>query len=130
VADPWDLAPSLVDAGVDVAWLEARAAGSTAGVLEPLLRWVVSRTTAGRLVAAGHRRRARHPPEIQARVFEPFFTTKPAGKGNGLGLDTSYRIVVNDHSGTMSVSSEQGRTTFTVGLPTRPLEEARYPEGT
>jgi signal transduction histidine kinase len=63
------------------------------------------------------------PPELQSRVFEPFFTTKPPGKGNGLGLDTSYRIVVNDHMGTMNVSSEPGRTTFTVRLPTRPPEE-------
>jgi len=228
VVDAWNLAPSLVDAGVDVTWLQTRSAASTAGssgsVLEPLLRWVVSRATAGRLVAEvehstgriselvqavkdysymdraavadvdvrkgiqntlimlRHRLQGidveRHddpdlpiicaagsqlnqvwtnlldnaadaagegghiridtfaeddevvvqviddgpgfPPEIQARVFEPFFTTKPLGKGNGLGLDTSYRIVVNDHSGTMSVSSEQGRTTFTVRLPTRP----------
>jgi len=27
VSDPWELAPSLVDAGIDVGWLEERAAG-------------------------------------------------------------------------------------------------------
>jgi len=63
------------------------------------------------------------PPDIQTRVFEPFFTNKPPGEGNGLGLDTSYRIVVNDHRGAMSVSSEPGRTTFTVRLPIRPPEQ-------
>jgi signal transduction histidine kinase len=230
ISDPWELAPSLVDAGVDVAWLEEQAAGRPADVLEPLLRWVMSRASASRLVeevehsagriselvqavkdysymdrgavqdvdvrlgiqstltmlrhrlrgievernddpqlplvcAAGSRLNqvwtnlldnavdaveAAHPagvggriridtlaegeevvvqvtdngpgipPEVQSRVFEPFFTTKAPGEGTGLGLETSYRIVVNDHMGAMSVSSEPGRTTFTVRLPTRP----------
>lgn len=219
----WDLAPSLVDAGVGVAWLEERAARSSGQALEPLLRWVVSRAGASHLVAevehsAGriselvqavkdysymdraafqdvdvrhgigstlamlrHRLRGieveRHddpelppvcavgsqlnqvwtnlidnaadavgeggriridtftdddavvvqvsdngpgiPPEVQSRVFEPFFTTKAPGQGTGLGLDTSYRIVVNDHDGAMSVRSQPGETTFTVRLPVR-----------
>jgi signal transduction histidine kinase len=57
------------------------------------------------------------PPEIQSRVFDAFFTTKPPGQGTGLGLQVSYRVVVLEHSGDLTVSSEPGRTTFRVSLP-------------
>jgi signal transduction histidine kinase len=56
-------------------------------------------------------------PEIRPRIFEPFFTTKPVGEGTGLGLDISYRIVVNRHHGDIQVESEPGRTVFMVYLP-------------
>ncbi len=57
------------------------------------------------------------PAEIQSRIFEPFFTTKPVGEGTGLGLDISWRIVVNKHHGDLSVVSEPGDTRFRVLLP-------------
>ena len=57
------------------------------------------------------------PPEDQARIFEPFFTTKPQGQGTGLGLDTVWRIVNEEHGGTITVDSERGRTVFRVTLP-------------
>jgi signal transduction histidine kinase/predicted CoA-binding protein len=57
------------------------------------------------------------PPEIQDRIFDAFFTTKPPGKGTGLGLDISYRIVVHRHRGDLRVSSRPGDTTFIVRLP-------------
>jgi predicted CoA-binding protein len=57
------------------------------------------------------------PAEIQERIFDAFFTTKPPGKGTGLGLDISYRIVVHRHRGDLRVSSRPGETTFTVKLP-------------
>ncbi|MYX33809.1 MULTISPECIES: ATP-binding protein [unclassified Streptomyces] len=56
-------------------------------------------------------------PEIRPRIFEPFFTTKPVGEGTGLGLDISYRIVVNKHHGDIRVESAPGDTRFTVCLP-------------
>ncbi|HXZ75942.1 MAG TPA: ATP-binding protein, partial [Streptosporangiaceae bacterium] len=52
-----------------------------------------------------------------ARAFDPFFTTKPSGKGNGLGLNISHNIVVQEHKGRIGVDSKPGRTTFRVLLP-------------
>ena len=57
------------------------------------------------------------PLEAQSRIFEPFFTTKPVGKGTGLGLELSQRIVENRHRGTISFQSQPGETRFTVCLP-------------
>jgi signal transduction histidine kinase len=57
------------------------------------------------------------PPDVRRRIFEPFFTTKPVGRGTGLGLDVSYRVVVNRHRGDITVTSEPGDTRFRVRLP-------------
>ena len=57
------------------------------------------------------------PAEIQQRIFEPFFTTKPVGEGTGLGLDISWRIVVNKHHGDIRVESSPGDTRFRIWLP-------------
>jgi signal transduction histidine kinase len=57
------------------------------------------------------------PPEIRQRIFEQFFTTKPVGEGTGLGLDISWRIVVNKHHGDLRVESVPGDTRFQVWLP-------------
>lgn len=51
------------------------------------------------------------------RVFDSFFTTKPPGSGTGLGLNISYAIIVNEHRGDLSVTSEPGKTVFRVELP-------------
>ncbi|EFC85441.1 ATP-binding protein [Parafrankia sp. EUN1f] len=60
------------------------------------------------------------PADIRDRIFEPFFTTKPVGEGTGLGLDISWRIVVNRHHGNLTVTSVPGDTRFRVSLPIRP----------
>jgi signal transduction histidine kinase len=63
------------------------------------------------------------PPEIKDRIFEPFFTTKPVGSGTGLGLDISWRIVVNKHRGDLSVRSVPGDTRFQVRIPLTPAPQ-------
>ncbi|MEU5145844.1 MULTISPECIES: ATP-binding protein [Streptomyces] len=57
------------------------------------------------------------PADIRGRIFDPFFTTKPVGEGTGLGLDISWRIVVNKHHGSLQVESVPGDTRFQVLLP-------------
>ena len=64
------------------------------------------------------------PPELRERIFEPFFTTKPVGEGTGLGLDISWRIVVNKHHGDIAVESVPGDTRFRVRLPIAAREES------
>ncbi|MFD7433866.1 ATP-binding protein [Streptomyces sp. NPDC059861] len=68
------------------------------------------------------------PPEIRDRIFDPFFTTKPVGEGTGLGLDISWRIVVNKHHGTLQVESAPGDTRFQVLLPLTATEDETAPE--
>jgi signal transduction histidine kinase len=65
-------------------------------------------------------------PEIRDRIFEPFFTTKDVGKGTGLGLDIVRRLVER-HDGDVGVSSEPGRTEFTVSLPIASERTSRQP---
>jgi signal transduction histidine kinase len=59
-------------------------------------------------------------PDVHDRAFEPFFTTKDVGKGTGLGLDISRRIVER-HGGQITFDSSPAGTTAHVRLPlTRP----------
>jgi signal transduction histidine kinase len=56
--------------------------------------------------------------EVLENIFEPFFTRSRTGKGTGLGLTISHRIVTG-HGGEIEARSagpEQG-STFTVRLP-------------
>jgi signal transduction histidine kinase len=55
--------------------------------------------------------------EIQNKVFDPFFTTKAPGEGTGLGLNISRNIIVQKHQGRITVTSQPGKTRFTVRLP-------------
>jgi PAS domain S-box-containing protein len=54
--------------------------------------------------------------EDLAKIFQPFFSAKK-GKGIGLGLSISERIIKN-HGGTLAVESTPGKgTTFKIHLP-------------
>lgn len=58
------------------------------------------------------------PDHLSQRIFDPFFTTKPIGKGTGLGMSISYRIVVEKHGGSLECRSKIGQgTQFYIQLP-------------
>lgn len=58
------------------------------------------------------------PDDVLPRIFDSFFTTKDVGAGTGLGLATARQIVVR-HSGSLTVDTGPGGTTFGVRLPVR-----------
>ncbi|MBK7583767.1 MAG: GAF domain-containing sensor histidine kinase [Myxococcales bacterium] len=50
-----------------------------------------------------------------SRLFAPWYTTKP--RGTGLGLAISHRLI-RGHGWTISAARRDGRTVFTVAIPT------------
>jgi signal transduction histidine kinase len=57
-------------------------------------------------------------PAVLDKVFEPFFTTKGVGEGTGQGLALARAVVVQNHGGTIDVTSEVGSgTCFEIRLP-------------
>ena len=44
--------------------------------------------------------------EIISKVFEPYFTTKHKSQGTGLGLNMTYRLIVESMKGSISVSND------------------------
>jgi signal transduction histidine kinase len=60
------------------------------------------------------------PAELMEKIFQPFFTTK--GKGTGLGLAVSKRIV-EEHGGSITVSNNVSEgVTFAITLPVKAEE--------
>jgi signal transduction histidine kinase len=57
------------------------------------------------------------PHHLLKKVFDPFFTTKPAGRGTGLGLFITHRMVA-EIGGNVQIASQPGRGTLvTIHLP-------------
>ncbi|MSP26167.1 MAG: GAF domain-containing protein [Myxococcales bacterium] len=65
------------------------------------------------------------PAEIASRLFEPF-VTKGKPEGTGLGLYNARKIV-EEHDGTVSVSTSSKGTTFSIVLPRGNLLSRRPP---
>jgi signal transduction histidine kinase len=56
------------------------------------------------------------PTEMQNRLWEPFFTSKEVGKGTGLGLAVSRRLV-EKHAGRLFIDAKSPNTRFVIELP-------------
>ncbi|MFP4221090.1 MAG: sensor histidine kinase [Phormidium sp.] len=57
--------------------------------------------------------------ESQDKIFDPFYTSKPIGQGTGLGLTSSYDIVVEHHRGKLKVGSKPDEgSCFSIWIPT------------
>jgi len=65
---------------------------------------------------------------VQQRIFEPFFSAKKFEQAKGLGMTISYGIIVNEHSGDISYTSQpEVGTTVQVFLPQKVLEPKLLP---
>jgi two-component system, NtrC family, sensor kinase len=57
------------------------------------------------------------PKDVLPKIFDPFYTTKEIGKGTGMGLSISYKII-QEHGGRIEVATEEGMgTVFSILLP-------------
>ena len=64
--------------------------------------------------------------DVLENIFEPFFTRSRTGKGTGLGLTITHRIITQHGGEIEAASAGQGTgSTFTVRLPSRPVEEPK-----
>lgn len=54
--------------------------------------------------------------DIESRIFDPFYSTKPIGKGTGIGLSTSKRIL-NELGGDLIYNNKEKYPSFIVKLP-------------
>ena len=54
--------------------------------------------------------------ELAAKILQPYFTTKAPGRGTGLGLSLSQKII-HDHRGTFKLNKEMEKMEFVIRLP-------------
>jgi signal transduction histidine kinase len=66
--------------------------------------------------------------DVLENIFEPFFTRSRTGKGTGLGLTITHRIITQ-HGGEIEAASAglNSGSTFTVRLPLQPVENSEQP---
>jgi signal transduction histidine kinase len=54
------------------------------------------------------------PEEIINRIFEPYFTTKEQGKGTGIGLYMSKKLVEKTMNGSLTVRNTGAGAEFRI----------------
>jgi signal transduction histidine kinase len=63
------------------------------------------------------------PESIRDQIFDPFFTTKEVGKGTGQGLSIAYRVVCQQHGGSLAMEPRSGGgACFVIHLPVAAIE--------
>ncbi len=91
------------------------ALDATADAKEPAIKVVTKQTRAEMTIIVSDNG-CGMSSETQKHIFEPFYTTKGEGKGTGLGMFITHRIITQ-MGGTLSVESTVGGgTTFTIIL--------------
>lgn len=56
------------------------------------------------------------PESIHQKIFDPFFTTKPVGKGTGIGLNISRKIM-QQMKGDISLDKDKNYPSFVLTIP-------------
>jgi C4-dicarboxylate-specific signal transduction histidine kinase len=68
------------------------------------------------------------PPEVREQLFTPFFTTKEPGKGTGLGMSISQKLV-EGFGGRIMCDSTPGKGTTIIIVLEEPAAEAEQAAG-
>lgn len=65
------------------------------------------------------------PESIATKIFEPFYTTKALGKGTGIGLSLSKKIITSE-GGDLTIDQAMPNTTFRITLPKNRLKVSYF----
>lgn len=82
---------------------------------------ITGRYHAGKIIISIYNNGAPIPKEHLSKIFTHGFTTKKDKGGSGIGLAVSKKII-EEYKGTITVSSDENWTTFTITLPVSPRE--------
>jgi len=89
----------------------------SANVLRPVI-WVFSEFVKKNIIVTIQDNGPGIPENILSKIFEPKFTTKTSGTTVGLGLGLSIvQRIIHSYDGSISVTSEQGKTIFLIKIP-------------
>jgi phosphoserine phosphatase RsbU/P len=82
--------------------------------------WVEATAQGGRFTLAVANAGKPIPPETMKRLFQPFYRAEGRSRSEGLGLGLYIASqIAQAHGGTLSVTSDVGRTTFSFTMPTK-----------
>jgi len=69
------------------------------------------------------------PDEHLEKIFNPYYTTKEPGKGTGIGLYMSRRIISEVFNGTLEVRNHEGGARFSIEIPREATESSPFGSG-